>query len=113
MRGRYELQLALCGPKESKLAANGRSSGPVLIVDDDEAFVSCVRTVLESAGYSTLTAASGEEALKIAQEETPLVVLLDIQLPDINGYEVCGALRDRFGQAAAIAFVSGTRTESI
>jgi DNA-binding NarL/FixJ family response regulator len=102
-----------CGTKESKLAANGRSSGPVLIVDDDEAFVSCVRTVLESTGYSTLTAASGEEALKIAQEETPLVVLLDIQLPDLNGYEVCAALRDRLGQTVAIAFVSGARTEPI
>ena len=60
-----------------------------------------------------MIAASGEEALKIAKEETPLVVLLDIQLPDLNGYEVCGALRDRLGQTAAIAFVSGARTEPI
>jgi DNA-binding NarL/FixJ family response regulator len=99
--------------RSRKLAVSDRSSGPVLIVDDDEAFVSCVRTVLERAGYSTLTAASGEEALKLAQEETPRVVLLDIQLPDLNGYEVCGALRDRLGQRAAITFVSGVRTEPI
>jgi DNA-binding NarL/FixJ family response regulator len=96
-----------------KLASSSRSIGPVLIVDDDDAFRSCVRTILESAGYSALTAASGEEALKIAREEAPLVVLLDIQLPDLNGYEVCGALRDLFDQTPAIAFMSGIRTEAI
>jgi DNA-binding NarL/FixJ family response regulator len=84
-----------------------------LIVDDDEPFVSCVQTLLEGAGYSTLTAATGQEALRIAQENTPVVVLLDIQLPGLNGYEVCRALRHQFRHTVAIAFVSGTRIEPI
>jgi DNA-binding NarL/FixJ family response regulator len=95
------------------LVDSERTSGPVLIVDDDGAFVACVRTLLESAGFSTLTAATGDEALKIAQEEAPLAVLLDIQLPGLNGYEVCHALRDQLGTSVAIAFVSGARTEAI
>jgi DNA-binding NarL/FixJ family response regulator len=90
-----------------------RTSGPVLIVDDDEAFVGCVRTLLESAGFSTLTAATGEEALRIARDKTPPAVLLDIQLPGVNGYEVCRILRDQLGHRIAIAFVSGVRTEPI
>jgi DNA-binding NarL/FixJ family response regulator len=72
--------------------------------------VEYARTLLEDAGYRTLTAATGEDALRIARRVAPLVVLLDIRLPGLNGYEVCRALRDEFGQAIGIAFVSGSRT---
>jgi DNA-binding NarL/FixJ family response regulator len=94
-------------------ANGGEASGLVLIADDDDAFVACVRALLESAGYRTLCAATGEEALRLARDRRPRVLLLDIQLPDLNGYEVCRALRDKFGQAVAIAFVSGHRTEPV
>ena len=92
-------------------AANQR--GYVLVVDDDDLFVDSVCTLLDAAGYRSVAAATGEEALRIAREEAPLVVLLDIQLPKLNGYEVCRALREEFGRALAVAFVSGTRTEAV
>jgi len=92
-------------------AANQR--GYVLVVDDDELFVDSVCTLLDAAGYRSVAAATGEEALRIAREEAPLVVLLDIQLPKLNGYEVCRALREEFGRTLAVAFVSGTRTEAV
>jgi DNA-binding NarL/FixJ family response regulator len=92
-------------------AANQR--GYVLVVDDDELFVDSVCTLLDAAGYRSVAAATGEEALRIAREESPLVVLLDIQLPKLNGYEVCRALREEFGRTLAVAFVSGTRTEAV
>jgi DNA-binding NarL/FixJ family response regulator len=92
-------------------AANQR--GYVLVVDDDELFVDSVCTLLAAAGYRSLAAATGEEALRIAREQAPLVVLLDIQLPKLNGYEVCRALREEFGRTLAVAFVSGTRTEAV
>jgi DNA-binding NarL/FixJ family response regulator len=92
-------------------AANQR--GYVLVVDDDELFVDSVCTLLDAAGYRSLAAATGEEALRIAREQAPLVVLLDIQLPKLNGYEVCRALREEFGRTMAVAFVSGTRTEAV
>lgn len=96
------------------MQANGEeTTGPVLIADDDAAFVACVRTLLESAGYPTLSATTGGDALQVARTGKPRVVLLDIQLPDLNGYEVCRALRDEFGQTVAIAFVSGHRTEAV
>jgi DNA-binding NarL/FixJ family response regulator len=92
-------------------AANQR--GYVLVVDDDELFVDSVCTLLDAAGYRSVAATTGEEALRIAREQAPLVVLLDIQLPKLNGYEVCRALREEFGRALAVAFVSGTRTEAV
>lgn len=92
-------------------AANQR--GYVLVVDDDELFVDSVCALLDAAGYRSVAAATGEEALRIAREQTPAVVLLDIQLPKLNGYEVCRALREEFGRALAVAFVSGTRTEAV
>jgi DNA-binding NarL/FixJ family response regulator len=85
----------------------------VLIADDDEPFVACVQTLLESGAYRALTAATGEETLRVARKEKPHVVLLDIHLPVLNGYQVCRALRDEFGREVAIAFVSGTRTEPV
>jgi DNA-binding NarL/FixJ family response regulator len=92
-------------------AANQR--GYVLVVDDDELFVDSVCSLLDAAGYRSVAATTGEEALRIAREQAPLVVLLDIQLPKLNGYEVCRALREEFGRALAVAFVSGTRTEAV
>jgi DNA-binding NarL/FixJ family response regulator len=92
------------------LAVGEQVSSSVLIADSDETVVSCVESLFERAGYRALTAATGEKALQVARKEKPLVVLLDIELPVLNGYQVCRALRDEFGWAIAIAFVSGTRT---
>lgn len=87
--------------------------GQVLVVDDDDLFVAYVQALLGEAGYRTLAAGTGEEALRLAREHAPPVVLLDIQLPKLNGYEVCRALRDEFGRTLAIAFVSGSRTDTV
>jgi len=84
-----------------------------LAVDDDAGFLAYVRDLLDEAGYRTLTAAAGPQALKLVREEFPLVVLLEIELPGLNGYEICRALRDEFGRTLAIAFLSGTRTEQL
>ena len=92
------------------MAYSEETSGPVLIADAEEAFVSAAQTLFASVGYHTLTAATGEEALRVARAERPFVFLLDVELPVLNGYEVCHALREEFGRTVAIAFVSGTRT---
>jgi DNA-binding NarL/FixJ family response regulator len=94
-------------------AAAAKARGCVLVVDDDESFVGSSHALLEGAGYRTLTAATGEEGLRITREQAPLVVLLEIQLPKLNGYEVCRALRDEFGRALGIAFVSGSRIDAV
>lgn len=95
------------------MATNAHSAAPVLVVDDDRAFSKFLRLVLERAGYETLEATSGEDALRIARDCSPVVVLLDIVLPRLNGYEVCHGLRKMLGDTAAIVFISGARTDPV
>jgi DNA-binding NarL/FixJ family response regulator len=83
----------------------------VLIVDDDEAYRELVTGLLHRAGYVTDEASSGEHALAIAGDERPACVLLDVLLPGVSGYEVCRELRDHYGEALPIIFVSGERPE--
>jgi len=87
--------------------------GPILLVDDDELFLRYTHSVIEGAGYRALTAATGEEGLELARKHLPIVVLLDISLPAMNGYEVCRALRDELGRTVGIVFLSGSRTETV
>jgi DNA-binding response OmpR family regulator len=66
----------------------------VLVVDDDPLMVRLVRTHLDRAGYRVLAAASGREALDVAVAELPDLVVLDLMLPEPDGYEVCRRLRE-------------------
>src|SRR5712691_3566447 len=85
----------------------------VLVVDNDLAFRAFVREPLERAGFDVFEADDGEAALDAASRRKPELVLLDVCLPRTSGYEVCRELRDRFGDALGIIFVSGERTDSI
>lgn len=66
----------------------------VLIVDDDIRMLRMMKRMLELEGFQTITANSGEAALKVFEKETPDLVLLDIMMPDMNGYNVCQHLRE-------------------
>ena len=70
-----------------------QQSNLILNVNDDEAARYVVRRVLEKAGYRVREAASGLEALAAVREERPAMIVLDVQLPDINGLEVCRRLK--------------------
>jgi len=87
--------------------------GGILIVDDDEGFRSFVSELLESIGYSTTQLASGSAVLAAVAENRPAAILLDVELPGLNGYEVCRELRNRYGDSIAIVFISGSRTEPL
>ena len=68
--------------------------------------------LLEVMGHPIEQAATGAEALALARGREPALVLLDVHLPDISGYEVCRELRETFGEHLPILFLSGARTES-
>jgi DNA-binding response OmpR family regulator len=84
----------------------------ILIVDDDARFAALAESVLAEAGYLCRTAASGEVALAAARSQQPRIVLLDVYLPVMSGYDVCRRLRERYGLSVGIIFLSGLRTES-
>lgn len=66
----------------------------VLVVDDDVRVLRMVQHILELEGYRVLTASDGKTALGILSEEAPDMVLLDIMLPDIDGYVLCQRIRE-------------------
>jgi DNA-binding response OmpR family regulator len=67
--------------------------GNILIVEDDLDMVEMLRLVLTESGYATRAAVTGTEALRKARRSPPDLVLLDLILPDLNGFYVCTALR--------------------
>jgi two-component system, cell cycle response regulator DivK len=65
----------------------------VLIVEDNEKNMKLVRDVLQATGYSTLEATTGEEAVEFALSQAPALVLMDVQLPGIDGVEALQRMR--------------------
>ena len=85
--------------------------GPVVIADEDAASREELAHVFEAAGYDVVQVGSGEEVLRAVEEATPCVVLLEIPLGSLSGYEVCRTLREE-ASGIPVVFVSGSRTES-
>jgi len=65
----------------------------VLVVDDDEKTVELVKLYLNRDGYRVITAYEGEEALRLAREANPDLIVLDLMLPGIDGLQICRTLR--------------------
>src|SRR2546427_5762460 len=86
-------------------------SKPILIVDDDPNVRALISNVLGEDGFAIFEAACGEEALHMAREHMPRVVLLDVKMPGLSGYEVCRKLKDDFGDGMSVIFISGERRE--
>ncbi len=80
----------------------------VLIVDDDPFIRKLIATTLEDvAGFELAEAADGEEAVEVAARETPELVFLDIDMPRLDGFEVCRRLRaEPATQAATIVILT-------
>jgi PleD family two-component response regulator len=69
------------------------SQGRILVVEDDPDISNMLRIYFESEGYGVVLAGRGEDALDICRRELPTVIVLDIMLPDMDGYDVCRKLR--------------------
>jgi CheY-like chemotaxis protein len=79
----------------------------ILVVDDDIISQNMLRTTLSGAGYSVIIAYTGMEAIKLARERLPNLIVLDIMMPDIDGGEVAEILRkDPKTMAIPIIFLS-------
>jgi len=70
------------------------AANKILVVDDEMHIIRIVKYKLESAGFTVLSALNGEEALKVAREQKPSLIFLDIMMPGLNGYEVCSELKN-------------------
>ena len=90
----------------------GVRSTRVLIADGDVDELARLAGLLEGAGFDVLQASRGDEAVAIARERQPAFAILEVPLEILSGYEVCRALKEEFGPAFPVVFLSGHRTES-
>lgn len=65
----------------------------ILITEDSPTVLAMMKDIIESAGYSTLTAIDGQEAIDKARKEKPDLIIMDLMLPKIDGYKVCAMLK--------------------
>ena len=77
------------------MTENGDPAGAlILVADDDEDILNLVCLRLEHVGYEVVRARTGAEAVRLASERQPAVCVLDVQMPELTGYEVIERLRD-------------------
>ncbi len=85
----------------------------VLIVDDSPAHILSLKKMVEGWGHETLTAQSGEQALQIARQEQPDVILMDVVMPGMNGFQVTRKLSsDQTTHSIPVIFVSIKNSEA-
>ncbi len=87
-------------------------SHKVLVVDDDPYILMSLEFLMKKNGYDVLVARNGTEALQHIQNELPVLILLDIMMPDVDGYEICTFVKGQEHlQHIKIIFLSAKTTE--
>jgi DNA-binding response OmpR family regulator len=85
----------------------------ILVVDDEARIVDIVRVYLEREGYRVISGADGNAALELARRERPDLVILDLMLPGLSGWDVCRALRAEGGPPIIMLTARGDATEKV
>lgn len=83
-------------------------SKKILVVDDEELTTELAKTFLEKHGFDVIIATDGEEGLKMAENENPDLILLDVMLPTMDGFVVCKLLKDnaKFSNTPILMFTA-------
>lgn len=80
----------------------------ILIVDDDPEIIMSLSTLLGMSGYTTYAARDGEEAIRMAEQVRPEVILLDLEMPKLDGFEVCRCIRQQaWGKEMVVLALTG------
>jgi DNA-binding NarL/FixJ family response regulator len=95
--------------ERSPVDPNGK--GTIVLADHDAKARSRAAAVLGKGGYSIVEVDNGDDAIDAVRREAPCLVVLEVRLPGLSGYEVCHQLKEDFGQGLPVILVSGDRTE--
>ncbi len=95
------------------MSVRQRDCGHLLVVDADDDLRAHLVYTLREAGYTTNEAAHGSEVVELVRRHKPDLVVLEVTLPGLSGYEICRRVRDEHGSAPMILFVSGDRTDAL
>jgi DNA-binding response OmpR family regulator len=85
----------------------------ILVVDDDQTLVEFLVTVLKAAGYAVEAAFGGSQGLTKARESTPDLVILDLMMPDMHGFDVCEKIRGDDKLAEAKIMISSAKAYDV
>ncbi|MGC4074679.1 MAG: response regulator [Nibricoccus sp.] len=86
----------------------------ILIIDDDSGVRGVLKTMLERSGYEVMTGASGVDGLTAARARRPDLVLLDIEMPGMNGFDVCSLIKtDTALRSVPVVIMTGRPTAGI
>jgi CheY-like chemotaxis protein len=88
-------------------------AGHILVVEDDLDLLGLVEMVLQDAGYRVRTAGDGLRALERVAEEMPRLILLDMRMPVMNGWEFAREFRSRYGRACPIVVVTAAENAQL
>jgi CheY-like chemotaxis protein len=83
----------------------------IMVVDDSPDIIWIYTTILEKAGHTIISASSGEEALRILEKESPDLILLDIMMPGMDGWEVCRRIKENEKTKKIIVVMVSVRAE--
>ncbi|MDT8284296.1 MAG: response regulator transcription factor [Thermovirgaceae bacterium] len=85
----------------------------VLVIDDEESIRRALKSILSSRSYEVSLAATGAEGIDLAIEKNPQLIILDLTLPDLDGFEVCRELRTWFVSPILILSVRGNENDKV
>ncbi|MFN3428675.1 MAG: response regulator [Candidatus Sericytochromatia bacterium] len=88
-------------------------SAKILVVDDEPSIVKSIQYSLEKEGYQVVTASDGQQALEVARREKPNLVVLDVMLPSLDGYEVCRQLRQELPVPVIMLTAKGEEIDKV
>lgn len=90
---------------DQSMATPGRGAAKVMLIDDDKSLHVLMRRIVEGAGYRFCGAMDGVAGLALLADEKPDLLLLDVMMPDMNGFEVCRTMREG-GRRIPVIFLS-------
>ncbi len=82
----------------------------ILIVDDDPNVLELVRVNCVARGFDVLTAGDGFEALRVVEQRMPELIILDVMMPEMDGWEVCKQIRDKYQDSIRIVMLTAKDT---
>jgi CheY-like chemotaxis protein len=89
--------------------ADARSVTTLLVVDDQPFFTTMLRNVLEQQGFKVFTASNGPDGIKLAKQHKPTGILLDVEMPGMDGFAVCQAIKaDESLKTIPVMFLTAT-----
>src|SRR5688572_1525719 len=114
MRNRREITLPqVIQGSTGRMSTPATSTGRILVVDDQAANLRVVTALLSRQGYEVVSASTGDEALRLYAESPPDLILLDVMMPGMDGFEVMSALRAGSPLRVPVVFVTAAHDRDL